>query len=175
MELEHSKRIAAFLGGLQAGMIGVGWMLAWLGITAVWQRRSFWTPENLMASAFYGGSAIRNGFSSITLSGLALYLLIYSLVGAFFALGMRDKVSPSRTLLIGVLGGLCWYFISYRILWNAALPLVALLHAERATILGHLIYGTFLGRFPAYIPGRQQPVEPVQRDSEVAATESGPG
>jgi hypothetical protein len=118
----------------------------------VWQLRSFWTAENLMASAFYGGSAIRSDFGSVTLSGLALHLFLYSLLGAIFAVAIRDRVSPARILLLGVLFGLSWYFISYRILWKTAMPLVALLHPERPTLLGHLIYGTFLGRFPAYLP-----------------------
>src|SRR5262245_17299169 len=54
------------LAGLQAGMVGVCWMLAWLGVSAVWQRRSFWTAANLMATAFYGERAIRAGFATRT-------------------------------------------------------------------------------------------------------------
>src|SRR5678816_1325801 len=100
-ERERVSAISAFLGGLQAGMLGVCWMLAWLGVSAVWQRRSFWSAENLMASAFYGGSAIRNGFGFATLSGLALHLFLYSLLGAIFALAIRDRVSQTRILLFG--------------------------------------------------------------------------
>ena len=81
-----AKPLAVFLAGLQAGMIGICWMLAWLGLSAMGQRRSFWTAENLMASVFHGDAAIRRGFGTTTLSGIALYLLIYSLLGAVFAL-----------------------------------------------------------------------------------------
>ena len=88
-----------FLAGLQGGMLGVCWMLVWLGISAEWQRRSFWTAENLMASAFYGGSAIRSDFAGGTLSGMAVYLLLYSLLGAVFAVIVRDRMPRSRVLL----------------------------------------------------------------------------
>src|ERR1039457_5804178 len=71
--------LAVSLAGLQAGMIGICWMLAWLGVSAMGQRRRFWTAENLMATVFHGDTAIRRGFASSTLSGLALYLLAYSL------------------------------------------------------------------------------------------------
>src|SRR3974390_2562755 len=80
-----------FLAGLQAGMISICWMLAWLGVSAMEQRRSFWTAENLMATVFHGDSAIRRGFGASTLSGIALYLLIYSLLGAVFAMAVRTR------------------------------------------------------------------------------------
>src|ERR1044071_5222092 len=84
---------SAALAGLQAGMLGVCWMLAWLGVTAAWERRSFWMAENLMASVFYGDRAIRAGFAAKTLSGLALYLLLYSALGAVFAAAVANRVS----------------------------------------------------------------------------------
>src|SRR5689334_5528611 len=91
-ESQRPTRLSALSAGLQAGMLGVCWMLLWLGVSSVWQRRSFWTAENLMASAFYGDLAIRSGFAARTLSGLALYLLIYSTLGALFGLLVNDRL-----------------------------------------------------------------------------------
>jgi hypothetical protein len=126
-------------------------MLAWLGVSAAWQRRSFWTSENLMASAFYGDSAIRRGFAGSTVSGLALYVLLYSLLGALFALPFRHPEKPGRMLLLSLAFSLGWYYVSFHAIFRAVMPLVALLHAERPMVLGHLVYGTFLSRFPKYI------------------------
>ena len=53
---------------------------------------------------------------------------------------------------LGIFFALCWYYLAFRVLWKSAIPLVSLLHAERPTLLGHLIYGTFVGRYPAYLP-----------------------
>jgi len=160
-ETRPTGTLEAFLAGLQAGMVGVLWMLAWLGISATWQRRSFWTAENLLASAFYGDTAIRRGFAFSTLSGLALYLIVYSLLAAAFAIVVRGNVSPGRTLLFGIVLGLGWYYLSFHLIWKATMPLVALLHAERPTVLGHLVYGTFVGRFSAYLPRVAPPAAPV--------------
>src|ERR1017187_1412226 len=91
-----AKPLALFLAGLQAGMIGIGWMLAWLGLSAMGQRRTFWTAENLMASVFHGDAAIRRGFGFSTLSGIALYLLIYSLLGAAFALSVLKQIGRAH-------------------------------------------------------------------------------
>src|ERR1039458_918590 len=92
--------VAVFLAGLQAGMIGICWMLAWLGLSAMGQSRSFWTAENLMASVFHGGAAIRRGFGFSTLSGIALYLLVYSLLGAGFAVAVRNRFTGLGTGLL---------------------------------------------------------------------------
>jgi len=163
--------LSSFLAGLQAGMMGVLGMLAWLGVSAAWQQRSFWTAENLMASLFYGNQAIHAGFAGRTLSGLSLYLLIYSLLGGLLGWLLRDLLSRMRVVLLCVLFALVWYYLSYRLLWKAVAPLVALLHVERATVLGHLVYGTLLGRYPVYLekpPGPAAavaPAAPVENES----------
>jgi hypothetical protein len=132
-------------------MLGVLWMLAWLGISATWQQRSFWTPENLMASSFFGAGSIHEGFASKTLSGLALYVSMYSLLGGLLALVLRDRLPRLRTLLVSIAFAIAWYYVSFHLIWKSIMPLVALLHVQRSTVLGHLVYGTILGRYPAYL------------------------
>lgn len=143
--------ISALLAGLQGGMVGVLGMLGWMGISAAWQQRSFWTAENLMASVFYGAGSIHSGFAGSTLSGLALYLLLYSLLGAVLGVVLQDRLPLLRTVLVAVVFALVWYYVSFRWLWRSVMPLVALLHAERPTVVGHVIYGVLLGRFQRHL------------------------
>jgi hypothetical protein len=147
----RASAVAALLAGLQSGILGVFWMLGWLGVTASWQQRSFWTAENLMASAFYGPRAIHSGFASQTVSGLALYFLIYGLLGAGVAVVFRDRLPRSRTMLMAMVVALAWYYLTFHVLWKSVLPLVALLHVERTTAFGHVIYGFVLGLYPRYL------------------------
>jgi hypothetical protein len=114
------------------------------------ERRSFWTAENLMASVFYGGPAIRSGFGVSTISGLALYVALYSLLGAGFAIAARDRMPRLRLTLTGILFGVGWYYLSFHVIWKAAAPLVTLLHVESTALWGHLLYGALLGRYPVY-------------------------
>jgi hypothetical protein len=144
--------ISASLAGLQAGMVAALWMLAWMGSSAVWQRRSFWTAENLQASIFYGAPAVRPGFSSSTLSGLAVYLLVYSALGCLFAMVVRLKLPPLRLVLASIAMALGWYYLSFHVIWKIIGPLIPLLHSARPTIIGHIIYGAVLARFPRYLP-----------------------
>jgi hypothetical protein len=151
-EAAPPRRFVALLAGLQAGMIAVLAMLAWMGSSAVWQRRSFWTSANLLATTFYGSTAVHSGFSSSTVSGLALYLLVYSTLGGFFAAAAGWKPATARLLLAGIAVALVWYYVSFHFVWNAISPLVSLLHPVRPTIVGHIIYGAVIGRFPQYLP-----------------------
>ena len=144
-------RLATFLAGLEGGTVGVLWMLAWLGVSSVWQQRSFWTPENLMATAFDRNSTLAPVFTWATCGGLALYLLIYSVLGATFSSVLRGRVPRRRVMLWAVVFALAWYYLSFRWIFKFALPLVALLHVEHSTVVGHLLYGTMLGRYPVYV------------------------
>jgi hypothetical protein len=146
-----SEGLVAWLAGLQAGMIGILIMLFWLGISSVWQGRSFWRSENLMASAFYRAGSIRPGLSGRSLSGLALYLVVYSLLGALTALLLRNRLARVRTLLVCIAVAMLWYYLSFRWMWRTLAPPLAFLHAERPMILGHMIYGLWLGRYPEYM------------------------
>jgi len=140
-------------------MLGILWMLAWLGISASWQQRSFWTAENLMASGFFGARSIHDGFASKTLSGLALYVVLYSVLGGLLAVVLRDRLPRPRTLLVSIAFAVAWYYVSFHLIWKSIMPLVALLHVERSTVLGHLVYGTILGRYPAYLDAPERPLQ----------------
>ena len=146
--------LACALAGLQAGMLGAIAMLVWLGIDSSLDRRSFWSEENLFASLFYGGDAVRAGFGAKTLAGVALYLIIYSLLGAIFAFAVRNRFRPMRNILLALAFALGWFYLSFHLLWKTTMPLVYLLYADRPMVAAHLIYGACLAAFPAYLPGR---------------------
>jgi len=173
-ENRRASTFSAILAGLQAGMLGVCWMLAWLGISAKWELRSFWTAENLMASAFYCDGAIRAGFAAKTLSGVALYLLMYSTLGALFAAVVADRLPRFRVVLLSVLFALGWYYLSFRLFWKSVMPLVALLHSAQTTVLGHVIYGAVLGRYPVYLPRQGPPPGDVEVPAAEAAAAEAP-
>jgi len=156
-----------FLAGLQAGMVAAFWMLIWLGISAMWMRRSFWSPANIMATVFYGDHAIHPGFASTTPSGIALYLMIYSLLGALFAVAIRQRLTGLGTLLTSILVALVWYWLWFRVLALRTMPLLWLLHTERSTQFGHVIFGALLARFGDYLP-RAKKEDPVIVQAEPA-------
>lgn len=173
-ESPRATTVAALLAGLQSGVAGVFWMLLWLGITAVWQQRSFWTAENLMASAFYGPRAIHSGFATQTVSGLAFYVMLYGLLGAAFAVLVRDRFPRLRTTLFAMVFALAWYYVSFHLIWKSVMPLVALLHVERTTAFGHMIYGVVLGGFRGRLgkPGGQSAALPAEETTPVPAQSS---
>jgi len=167
-------RLATLLAGLEGGTVGVLWMLGWLGVSSVWQQRSFWTPENLMATAFDRNSTLAPVFTWATCAGLALYVVIYTALGGAFSSVVRDRVPRRRVMLWAVVFALAWYYFSFRWTFKLALPLVALLHVEHPTLVGHLLYGTMLGRYPVYV-GRLMaaaPVAPAQASPAIEAPQA---
>ena len=83
---------------------------------------------------------------------MALYILLYGVLGTLFALAAVRPVTRLRLSLIAMAAGAGWYAIVYPWLWRAGLPVGALLHGGRAAVLGHLLYGALLGCFPLYLP-----------------------
>jgi len=163
---------STLLAGLQAGMLGAIWMLAWLGVSSSWQNQGFWNSENLFATAFYGSDALRSDFGLKTLPGLALYLLLYSVLGGVFALALRNRFPPFRLMLAGILFALGWFYLSFHLIWKSAMPLVYLLYSDRPMVVGHLLYGICVGRFPAHDPGRPRQLpaaaEPLGSEAHAA-------
>ena len=174
-----ANSLAVFLAGLQAGMIAACWMLAWMGLSAMGQRRSFWTAENLIATLLHGDSAIRRGFGDTTWSGIALYLVCYSLLGAVFAMVIRARFTSLGTVLLGVLWSVGWYALIFRALGRTLMPLVWLLHAENSTAFGHVIFGILIARFPAYLRVEEETAVPAQvepadnRSAEIVPPDTG--
>jgi hypothetical protein len=58
---------------------------------------------------------------------------------------------------VGVLFSVGWYCLWFRALGQTLMPLVWLLHAESSTAFGHVIFGAWLARFPAYLPKPEPP------------------
>ena len=131
-------------------MLAVLVMLLWLGLASLWFRHSFWTTANIMATGFYGASALGRGLSWSSAPGIAVYLIAYSLFGALFAVVMRGFHSRARLVLIGILAGAAWYYLCFGLLWIRLNPRVALYTHDRRMLWGHMLYGALLGRFPLY-------------------------
>ena len=160
-------KVEIFLAGLQAGMLGALWMLLWMGLIAVWQRRGFWTPENILASVFRPRGDIPVDFGGATISGLALYLLLYCLLGGGFALlAGPGRMRPARVKLLALVFALAWYYSSYHLLWKAMAPAMALFNTPGPTVAGHLIYGVALGRFPVHFPRYDKPSAEIVAEPE---------
>jgi hypothetical protein len=152
-ESRSARSLDAFLAGLQAGTLGTLWMLAWSGMGSAFVRRSFWMPEDLLATVLHPRSGIAVDFGWSTISGLALYVVIYGLLGAGFAVAARRvPMRRARTTLLALIWALVWYYILFHFAWKTISPPIALLDLTRATVVGHLIYGLVLARFDTHIP-----------------------
>jgi hypothetical protein len=150
-QANKNREAYRLLAGLEAGIVAVLILLGWLALTSAWYRHSIWTTANLMATTFYGEAALSQKFTFRTLAGLALYVVLYGIIGALFGLVVQSRSTGPRLMLIGVVVGLGWYYLSFALLWRTLNPLITLYTHSGPMMAGHAIYGGFLGRFPRYL------------------------
>ena len=70
---------------------------------------------------------------------------------------------------MGVLFSVGWYYLWFRALGQSVIPLDWLLHAEKSTAFGHVIFGDLMARFPAYLPNLEQPASATPTAEHAAA------
>jgi hypothetical protein len=151
------------LAGIQAGVGGALFLLGYVAVDSAWHRRSIWLVPNLLASTFYGESAYQPRFGVHTSAGLALFLVLYGLLGGLFGLVVRDQGSRLRVIVLGVIFGTGWFFLSFDVLWKLVNPMVRMYSPDRAMLVGHVFYGGLLGRrFPAYLRSMREAEAPPE-------------
>src|ERR1022692_51928 len=139
-ENPHRKREAdGLLAGLEAGIIAALVLLGWLALASAWYRRSIWTAANIMATTFYGDAALGRDFTSRTVAGIALFLVLYGIIGALFGLTLASRDASLRITLIGVLVGRGWSSLSFAILWQNINPLRVWASWPRAELRSTLV------------------------------------
>ena len=137
------------LAGLQGGITGGFALLLFSMASCVLSHRSAWLIPNLFATTFYGASAYRTGFVRSTLPGLALFFVVYGLLGILWGAAVREKRWPGLPLW-GALYGVVCYYLLFRLGWKHWNPLIPLYSPDGILRLGHLIWGIFLARTPVY-------------------------
>jgi hypothetical protein len=144
--MNRSVRFA--LGGLETGVSGALAMLAWLAVASIWYRRTVWWIPNLFASAFYGGPAILYRFTKYTAAGIALDVFVYGALGCGFGLVWRAERGGARLLWTGMAVGLAAWYLLFRVVWSGVSPTAHLYTPDRQILIGNIIYGLMLTRFP---------------------------
>jgi hypothetical protein len=136
------------LAGLEAGLWGGVAMLAWFGLGAALSRRSIWIVANSVGALLAQRSAVRSGFSGVTLAGLASVVFTASLVGVLFALLARHPGRRRQIRLLAILTGLVWYYLSQALVWRQVGP-VGAYSSPPAMLAAYLIFGVVLGWYPS--------------------------
>ena len=81
-----------------------------------------------------------------------------------FLAGLR--LTGFGTLLAAVVFALSWHYLWFHALGKTVMPLVTQLHIERPTVFGHVIFGAFTARFPAYLSGTRLPDREIRLEPE---------
>src|SRR5436190_22801344 len=96
------SKINLVMAGIEAGILGGLFIMAWLALLSVMQGRSIWSISNLLASTFYGEAAMRRGFRWTSLSGMALQLIVSATAALLFGFAGTGYADRGAVLLRGV-------------------------------------------------------------------------
>lgn len=134
------------VAGLDAGVFGGLLVVAWF-CWAGWLRGDFWWSKlNVAGAFFFGERAFQGGFGWMTLSGAALLLLIYALLGALLAWLTPPPPHWYRSVLFGLVGALVFQLAADRWLWKQFHPFAATYFPRPITLAANLIFGLSMVR-----------------------------
>jgi hypothetical protein len=149
------------LAGLQAGLLGALLMTGWLMLTSILLRRSAWSIPNLFATVFYGPHAYVNAFARSSLSGVALLLVIYGILGILWGVLWQEK-RHAFLRLIGGFTGLAVYALFFNFIWPHTRPLVSLYVPNRQLEVAHMLWGIVLAASPRFARSIASATEPSE-------------
>ncbi len=137
------------LAGVEAGVLGVIYMLACAALGSIVDGRSIWLVPNLFASIVYGADAFQDRFVWTACTGVAILILVYGLIGAAWGCAWRENDKPGLTFFGGIFGLGIYYLLS-SIVWKRISPMLALYAPDRQLELGHILWGMVLAKSPGY-------------------------
>ncbi len=146
-----SLRVFAVLAGLEAGMLGAVCLVLSQVLWNMLAGKAAWAVPISLVRAAFGEVVYRNGPVAAASAGVALQLFGGGLVGIFFGLTQRLGWASRRTVLLGLVYGLGWYYLAYEVLLRrvglgpyAALPRLSLMP-------GHVVFGCVLATYPRFL------------------------
>jgi hypothetical protein len=184
------RAVAGLDSGVFGGLLVIVWF-CWSG----WLRGDYWWSKlNVVGAFFFGERAFQAGFGWATLSGAALLLLIYALLGALLAWLTPAPPRWYRSVLFGLVGALVFQLAADRWLWKQFHPFAATYFPRPATLAANLIFGLSMVRLgsrnlavlrafggwkppdppPPPDPGPPPPCEEVSSNPAATPTESAP-
>lgn len=139
------RRVLGALNGLEAGVFGGLAIVGFMTVVSIAERNPWWAYPNILATAFYGGRSLRSGAGWPTVSGVALEVFIAGVAGAVFGALFVNLESRSRRLLLGVLWGLSWFYLTQS-LYRTVARLIPVYAPALALLSAHAVFGLILGR-----------------------------
>ena len=138
------RRLLAALSGLKAGVLGALAMCVFMAVAALIDRDPWWTYPNLLATAFYGPRGLQLGFGWPTVAGVAFQVLMGGVAGVLFGMTFASVQSGARLLLLGIIWGVSWYYLTHS-LFRVFARLIPAYAPELALLTAHTMFGAIVG------------------------------
>ena len=153
-----TRRLRGAISGLQAGVVGGLAMIVFMTVVSLLERGPWWAYPNLLATMFYGGHWLAIGPGWPTIVGSAVQVLSAGVAGGVFGAIFGETTGGSRSLVLGIIWGLGWYYFSDWV-YRTQARWISVYAPELPLLMAHLLLGLVLGtagriRGAAQIGGR---------------------
>ncbi len=122
--------------------------MCWIALSWFLGRYSLVAAPAVLGMLFYGRSALDRHLGAAFLAGIALLLVIAGLIGVLFGILMGHPRNRLRTVLLGIVAGMIWFYFSQSVLWKQVGAISLIYSPPRSMMFGHLAYGLVLGFYP---------------------------
>ena len=137
------------LAGVATGVLAAVIAVAYYALDGMMRGDGPWRYLNLEAAGLFGRRALTGAFSKITLAGLSVHVISGAVVGALAAWPLAKlRRRPYWCRAAGVLIGLAWYYLSFRLLWREWNTALVVHQPFPGAVLGHAVFGFCLGLLP---------------------------
>lgn len=140
---------ALLLAGLATGVLAATVAIAYHVLDGMLRGDGPWRYLNLQAAGLFGHRALTGAFSTITLAGVSLQVVVSAVVGVVAAWPLAKlRGRPYLCRALGLAVGLAWYYLSFRLLWREWNPALVVRQPFPGALIGHLVFGFCLGLLP---------------------------
>jgi hypothetical protein len=154
-------RLERLFAAIQAASLASLLTIFWCGVASRSSGHSFWTLPNLLSGVFFGSGSLRPDFGFHTLSGLALHLLLSTVLAILFASVVSPMLKPLTSLLLGILSATFWFYFIDGFFWRKAFPLLSLYSRRPSIFFSFVLMGICIGLYSVFVRSPKEPQIPV--------------
>lgn len=138
--------LPCLLAGLESGILGALFMIAWFAFDSLIERQYWWAMLNLWGASVYHNQVFSMGFGSATLAGASTHFFLHGAAGALWSLIAGRMSNYWLHLLYSFAAAAGCYLLLMHGFWPIVAPVVSRVTPTAPTLLAYFLFGAAISR-----------------------------